>query len=246
MSKKHFLHGIAPVQQALLHQNRACHELFIKDSKSKAPRIKEIISLATQKGVPIKQNDPHALGKMCNTKLHQGVVLHCGELQTLSLDDFLESETARSRHLLIALDQLEDPQNVGAIIRSAAFLGAGGLITMKKNSAPLSATVSKASAGALEYFPIIEVNNLSEALQRLKKAGYSVTGATMGDDSIPFAQVAITEWMVLVMGNEGQGLRRLTEKRCDSLIYIPGKKHTESLNVNAATAILIQHLLTSE
>ncbi len=244
MAGKLFLYGIAPVQQCLLHQNRVCHELFVKDLKTKAPRIKEIISLASQQGVPVKTADPHTLGKMANTRLHQGVVLGCGELQTLSMQDFLDSEAARSRHLLIALDQLEDPQNVGAIIRSAAFLGAGGLITLKKNSSPLSATVSKASAGALEYFPVIEVNNLSETLQQLKKEGYSVAGATMGKNSVPFNEAPVTDWMVLVMGNEGQGLRRLTEKRCDTLIYIPGKKHTESLNVSAAAAILVQHLVT--
>lgn len=241
MAGKLFLYGIAPVQQCLLHENRVCHELYVKDIKSKAPRIREITTLASKRGIPVKTADLHTLGKMANTRLHQGVVLCCGELPTLSVQDFLDSEAARSRHLLIALDQLEDPQNVGAIIRSAAFLGAAGLITLKKNSAPLSATVSKASAGALEYFPIIEVNNLSETLQQLKKEGYSVAGATMGDDSIPFSKAPVSDWMVLVMGNEGQGLRRLTAKRCDTLIHIPGKKHTESLNVSAAAAILVQH-----
>jgi len=243
MTTKHHLYGISPVQQCLLHNNRTCYDLFVKQTDHKAPRIKEIISLARSREIPIKTTDPHTLGKLCNTKLHQGVVLSCGDLNTLTLEDYLESDAAVAKNLLLALDQVEDPQNAGAIIRSAAFLGASGLITLKKNSAPLSVTVSKASAGALEYFPVIEVTNLSETLQRLKREGYSVAGATMGENSIPFQELPKTDWMVLVLGNEGQGLRRLTEKRCDTLIHIPGKNHTESLNVSAAAAIMIQHLV---
>jgi 23S rRNA (guanosine2251-2'-O)-methyltransferase len=243
MAPMAYLYGIAPVQQCLLHDNRTCYELLVKQSESKTPRLKEVIALAGKKKIPVKPVDPQTLGRLANSKLHQGVVLGCSELKTRTLDDFLESATAFSRQLLIALDQVEDPQNVGAIIRSAAFLGASGLITLKDHAAPLSVTVSKASAGALEYFPIIEVTNLSETLQRLKKEGYQVVGATLGEESIPFHKVPKTDWMVLVLGNEGQGLRRLTEKRCDLLIHIPGKKQTESLNVNAAAAILIQYLV---
>lgn len=155
----------------------------------------------------------------------------------------MENWRHSEKKLLIALDQIEDPQNVGAIIRSAAFLGADGLITLRNHAAPLSATVSKASAGALEHFPIIQVANLSECLQTLKKEGFTVLGAMMGEDSIDFKTAPVTDFMVLVLGNEGQGLRNLTQKRCDFLVYIPGKESTESLNVSAAAAILIQNLV---
>lgn len=245
MAAQVYLYGIAPVQQCLLHDNRTCYELLVKQSDSKTPRLKEVIALAARKKIPVRPVDPQTLGRLSNTKLHQGVVLGCSALKTRTLDDFLEGMPGNSRQLLIALDQVEDPQNVGAIIRSAAFLGASCLITLKDHAAPLSVTVSKASARALEYFPIIEVTNLSETLQSLKKAGFQVIGATLGEDSIPFQEIPKTDWMVLVLGNEGQGLRRLTEKRCDLLVHIPGKKQTESLNVSAAAAILIQHLATT-
>ena len=242
MTDQAILYGISPVFQCLLHENRQCHELLVK-AKSKSPRVKEILSLARQKKVPIKECDPNLLGRLTNTKLHQSVVLKCSELKPTSLDEFLDSEQRTPKTLIVALDQVEDPQNLGAIIRSAAFLGAAALLTLKNHSAPLSTTVSKASAGALEYFPIIEETNLSESLQKLKREGFSVVGAMLDESSIPLKELPKTDDMVLVLGNEGQGLRRLTQKRCDFLTHIPGKKETESLNVSAAAAILISQLV---
>lgn len=211
--------------------------------QSKSPRIKELLKLASKNNVPVKEVNAQVLANLTKTKLHQGVALRCGELNTWDLQSFVDQMPSSERGLLIALDQVEDPQNMGAIIRSAAFLGASGLLTLKKHSAPLTATVSKASAGALEYFPIIAINNLSESLQWLKKMGFLVIGSTLDDDSVDFNSAPTTDLMVLVMGNEGQGLRNLTQKRCDQLVHIPGKPHTESLNVSAAAAILIQHFV---
>lgn len=241
MKGKSLLYGATPVLQCLLNKNRECVKLYYKE-KSLSPRTREIVKLAHKRKIPVEKSDPHKLAALCNSKLHQGVVLQCSELQTYELADFLEKIDGKEKKLFVALDQIEDPQNCGAIIRSAAFLGVDGLITLKKNSAPLSATVSKASAGALEYLPIIQIGNLSEGLQFLKKEGFSVVGATAGEESIDFIELPLTDYMVLVMGNEGQGLRKLTQKRCDFLIEIPGNDSTESLNVSAAAAILIHHL----
>ncbi len=235
------LYGIAPVHQCLLHDRRPIHQLLVKE-KSSSARVKEIVALARARNIPVQNADAYKLAGLTGTKLHQGVALTCGELRTLELEDFLESVRQLPRKLLVALDQVEDPQNAGAVVRSAAFLGAEGLITLKKHAAPLSAAVSKASAGALEYFPIVQVGNLSEALQKLKRDAFTVAGATSGEDSVDFQTMPQTDFMVLVMGNEGQGLRKLTRKRCDFLIRIPGKNTTESLNVSASAAILIHHL----
>ncbi len=241
MKGKPLLYGATPVLQCLLNQNRQCFKLYCKD-KSPSPRTREIIQLACTKKIPVEKADSHKLANLCDSKLHQGVVLQCSELKTHDLESFLDKIYKTEKKLLVALDQIEDPQNCGAIIRSAAFLGANGLITLKKNAAPLSASVSKASAGALEYLPIIQIGNLSEGLQLLKKEGFTVAGATSGEDSIDFVELPLTDYMVLVMGNEGQGLRKLTQKRCDFLIQIPGNDSTESLNVSAAAAILVHHL----
>ncbi len=236
------LFGITPVMQCLLHQKRKIFQLFVND-KSGSPRVKEIVAQAKKRKVRIERVDAHKLGKMVNTKQHQNVVLTCGELQTHDLGEFIDEIYSQDIKLLVALDQVEDPQNVGAIIRTAAFLGAQGLITLERNAAPLTATVSKSSAGAMEYFPVIQVKNLSESLQKLKKDGFIVAGASADEDSTDYRELPASHATVLVMGSEGQGLRNLTKKRCDHLIHIPGQKETESLNVSAASAILIQHIL---
>ena len=202
------------------------------------------MKLAKERSLPVQITDNHQLSQKAGAKLHQGVVLECSELQVLELDQWL-NQVSEARHaLLIALDQVEDPQNVGAITRSAAFLKADGLLILRDKAAPLSAAVSKASAGALEYFPMIQVTNLSEALEKLKKNGFFAAGAAWDEDSEDFRDAAVTDKMVLVLGNEGQGLRQLTRKRCDYLVHIPGDERAESLNVSAAAAILIQHFVT--
>ncbi len=236
------LYGIAPVHQCLLWEKRTFIQLFIK-KKSSSPRVKEILKLAEKRKVPIQYTDGHQLSQKTGNKHHQGVLLECGDLQTLELDQWLNSVSDKEHALLIALDQVEDPQNVGAITRSAAFLKADGILVLRDKAAPLSAAVSKASAGALEYFPVIQVTNLADALERLKKNGFFVAGAVRDEDSVDFGEAVKAEKMALVLGNEGQGLRKLTRKRCDYLVHIPGDERAESLNVSAAAAILIQHFV---
>ena len=238
------LYGIAPVYQCLLENNRQCHRLFIKKNPT-SPRLKDIVQLAKKRTIPVQMSDNHQLSQKSGVKQHQGVVLECGELPVLELDQWLDNVSQSRQTLLIALDQVEDPQNVGAITRSAAFLKADGILTLKDKASPLSAAVSKASAGALEYVPVIQVTNMSEALGKLKKNGFFVAGAAWDEDSVDFRDAALTDKMVLVMGNEGQGLRKLTRKRCDYLVHIPGDQRAESLNVSAAAAILIQHFVNN-
>lgn len=237
------LYGFTPVQQCLLHKSRHCRQVYIKEGKP-SERIKQIIQLARKNEVQIQEVDSHKLASLANTRLHQGVVAICDELKTHDLASYLDLVYNESKQLIIAFDQLEDPQNVGAIIRTSAFLGASAILTLKNNAAPLNATVSKASAGALEYFPIIQVGNLSESLIQLKKEAFEIFGAS-SDDSKAYQDVNIPSRSILIMGNEGQGLRNLTQKRCDHLIHIPGNQSTESLNVSAASAILVQHFTQS-
>jgi 23S rRNA (guanosine2251-2'-O)-methyltransferase len=241
MKNKICLYGITPVHQALLHSHRDCHELLIK-AGSKSPRIKDILKAARQKKVPVKEVDAHLLGNLSGTKMHQGVVLKCGELKTYELDELLEKIRSKEKKFIVALDQIEDPHNLGAIARTSAFFGADAILTLKSKTAPLTPTASKSSAGALEYLPIIQVPNLSEALQELSREAFQIIGAS-SDDALDFREIHQTDYQVLVMGNEGQGLRKLTQKRCDVQAFIPGNCSTESLNVSVAAAILIQHFI---
>ena len=236
------LYGIAPVHQCLLQNNRSCYRLLIK-KEATSPRLRALLKLAEVRSIPVQITDTHQLSQKTGVKQHQGVALECGDLQVLELDQWLNSIADREQVLLIAMDQVEDPQNVGAITRSAAFLEADGILVLKNKAAPLSPAVSKAAAGALEYFPVVQVTNLAESLEKLKKSGFFVAGAARDEDSIDFREATLAEKMVLVLGNEGQGLRQLTRKRCDYLVHIPGSERAESLNVSAAAAILIQHFI---
>jgi len=239
------LYGIEPVAQALRSRRRSLQRLHMKAGKA-GPRLREIVQLARTAGVEIVESNTHELGQLAHTRHHQGVVLECGELPVLSLDDFLDTvDPLPSPSLIVALDQVEDPQNLGSITRSAAFLGAHGLLVLRAHSAPLSAAASKASAGALEFFPVVEVSNLSTALQRLQKEDFFVVGAGL-EEAVDYRQLAPPLRCVLVLGAEGSGLRQLTRKRCDQLVMIPRGEHaspaTESLNVGVAAGILLAHL----
>jgi 23S rRNA (guanosine2251-2'-O)-methyltransferase len=230
------LYGIAPVAEALRQGRRELRRLYSKEGKA-SPRLKIVLQEARRQGVPVEERSAHDLASMAGSRLHQGAVLDCGELPLLDLDDFLEDAGPRS--LVVALDQVEDPQNLGGIARSAAFLGADALILHRANRAPLSPAASKASAGALEFFPVIEVPNLSNALQALQKENFFVYGAAL-EDAIDYREVDRADRAVLVLGSEGEGLRSLTRKRCDQLVFIPRRgQEMESLNVNVAAGILL-------
>jgi 23S rRNA (guanosine2251-2'-O)-methyltransferase len=235
------LYGILPVAEALRQKRRQLDRLYLK-SGIRSARIKEILRLARAAKVPYEEKSAHELSGLAKSRQHQGVVLQCGPLPLLSLDEVLAG--AGTRSLLVALDQIEDPQNLGGIARSAAFLGADAMIVLRAHSAPLSAAASRASAGALEFFPVVEVGNLSMALLSLADAGYFLVGAAL-EEAIEFHEVKARERCVLVLGNEGGGLRKLTRKRCEVLVQIPrvarGEVEMESLNVNVAAGILLSH-----
>lgn len=235
------LYGILPVAEALRQRRRELRRLYLKSGKSSA-RLKEILRLARTAKVRYEEKSAHELSGLAGTRHHQGVVLDCGALPLLSLEEVLAPMGSRS--LLMALDQIEDPQNLGGIARSAAFLGAHALLALRAHSAPFSPAASKASAGAIEFFPVVELPNLAMALRRLADEGYLVIGAAL-EDAIDFHEVQPTERCVLVLGSEGGGLRQLTRKRCDVLVRIPRfsslATEMESLNVNVAAGILLSH-----
>lgn len=235
------LYGILPVAEALRQKRRQLVRLYLKAGKSSA-RIKEILKLARSAKVPYQEKSAHELSTLAKSRYHQGVVLECGPLPLLSLEEL--SAQAGERSLLVALDQIEDPQNLGGIARSAAFLGADAMLVLRSHSAPLSPAASRASAGALEFFKVAEVSNLAMALSSLADAGYFIVGAAL-EEAVDFHEVEPRERCVLVLGNEGGGLRQLTRKRCEMLVRIPrvarSEVEMESLNVNVAAGILLSH-----
>lgn len=239
------VYGVAPVEAALSAKRRRLTRLWHK-AGGKNPRHKQALAWAREAGVEVKSCGADQLFKLCGSKMHQGLVLEAGPLEPMSLEELIETPAPAARRVILALDQVGDPQNLGAIARSAAFLGAQGVLVPSTHTAPLSPAALKASAGALETIPLAQVGNLSEALQKLKAQDYWVLGSTLSADSVPLAQGLLAEKMVLVLGSEGEGMRQLTAKRCDQLLHIPGTGRVESLNVSATAAILMHHFLGSK
>ena len=235
--KKEFLYGNTPVEQALIANRRHLIHLYLKESYKSKPES-NFLQLAKKRRISISFCTPKKLGELAQNSPHQGIVLSCGKLPLYSLEDLIQIKTTNPM-TLIALDQIEDPQNLGAIIRSAAFLGASGVIILKDHRAPLNALTSKASAGAMEIFPLVEIVNLAATMKLLKTKGFWVLGSSL--DGVRFDQQQLDDKIVLIMGNEGKGLRQLTIQNCDFLVRIPGTSPVESLNVNAAASILIHH-----
>ncbi len=166
--------------------------------------------------------------------VHQGVAIEVDPLPQLDIEDYLKIE--KKHDVLMALDQITDPHNVGAIVRSAAAFNVGAVIMTKDNSPPETTTLAKSASGALEVVPVIRITNLSESLKILKENGYWCIGMD-GDAKEKIDTALKFEKAVLVMGAEGKGLRRLTRETCDVLVSLPMSNKIESLNVSNAAAI---------
>lgn len=232
-----YLYGLRPVMAALANPARHIHALYATEKAQM--RLKAAISaidfakIATK--VYIKQpDDMEAL--VGREAVHQGLVLHTAPLPTLSLQQFLLSLPSNPQ-LLVLLDQVTDPHNVGAVLRSCAVFGAQGIILSARNGASESATLAKSASGALEAVPVIRANNLNQCLNLLKRAGFWITGLS-GDATMKITEINFSGNACLVLGSEGKGLRRLVKENCDQLVQIPmAKNPIGSLNISNAAAI---------
>lgn len=200
------------------------------------PRIKEILALAERLEIKVSRVAKSELDRLAPE--HRGIVIETeGGMQAeeVDFDTFLLDPPERS--LVILLDHIEDPQNLGAILRSSDVFAADLVVAPRRRSAPLSDAAIKASAGAAAYAPLVLVPNLAEALRRLKKAGYWLYAADMGGEALPAADISARAGLVL--GNEGAGVSRLLKDECDFTVSIPMSGHVDSLNVSAAAAVLM-------
>jgi 23S rRNA (guanosine2251-2'-O)-methyltransferase len=169
--------------------------------------------------------------------VHQGLLLECEPLPSLSLQDAVLDKPAGDR-LVIVLDQVTDPHNLGAILRSAAAFGALAVVVQERHSPPLSGTVAKAASGALDRVPVVEVVNIARALTEMKDAGFQVLGFD-SEAAYDIGGLSLTSDIALVMGAEGDGLRRLVRETCDRLVRLPTAPRLPSLNVSNATSVAL-------
>lgn len=199
--------------------------------------ITVLVSSAIERKIPVIEADRRKLDDMCAGGNHQGIVAMAAMHDYVSIDEILALAASKGEAPLIAVcDGVEDPHNLGAIIRSAECAGFHGLVIPKRHSATLTATVVKASAGATEHLPIAKVSNLPSAIEELKEKGVWVYGADM--DGSTYYETDLTGAVAIVMGSEGKGLSRLVEEKCDFRLSIPLYGRINSMNVSAAAAVL--------
>ena len=203
---------------------------------------KEIVALAQEKGVQIQTVERAKLDQMFPKENHQGVAASIAEANYVDWQDVLESARKKGEDpLLIILDELEDPHNLGAILRSADAVGAHGVIIPKRRAVALTAGVAKAAAGAVAYVPVARVSNLAQTIEALKKEGVWVAGAAMGGTEV--YKQNLTGPLAIVIGSEGKGLGRLVAEKCDFLISLPMQGKINSLNASVATGVILYEVL---
>ncbi len=201
--------------------------------------LQRLAAQAREAGAVVVSVDRRKLDAMSTTHAHQGVITLAAAHEYATLDEILaEAESRGESPLIVICDELTDPHNLGAIIRSAECAGAHGVIIPKRRSVSLTATVAKASAGAVEYMKVARVTNINAAITELKEKGVWVFG-TAAEGSVPMYQADLKGAAAIVIGNEGEGMSPLVRKNCDVMVHIPMKGRISSLNASAAASILL-------
>jgi 23S rRNA (guanosine2251-2'-O)-methyltransferase len=226
------IYGINPVLEAL----RAGRVKELRVSERAGGRVLDVIKSADREGTVVRRVSPGELDRLTHGGVHQGIVADVRPIDRFDVSDLVQG--ARDTPLIVVLDGIEDPHNVGAILRTADAAGVDGVIRQSRRAAPLDGATAKASAGAVSHVKVADVVNIARALEELKEAGIWTVGLA-GDSPKRLDQVDLTVPTALVLGAEGSGLRRLVRDRCDWLASIPMKGHVQSLNVSVAAGIAL-------
>ena len=231
------LEGRNALQEAL-KSGRTIDKVFIAAGDTDRG-LQRLAAEAKEAGAVVVPVDRRKLDAMSFTRSHQGIIALAAAHTYYTVDDLLEEAASRGeKALLVICDELSDPHNLGAIMRSAECAGAHGVIIPKRRSVGLTATVAKASAGAIEYMKVAKVGNINNAISELKEKGVWIFG-TAAEGSIPMYKADLTGPAAIVIGNEGDGMSQLVRKNCDVMVHIPMKGKISSLNASAAASILL-------
>lgn len=234
------LTGIHAIREAL-DAERPFDRILIARGRQDS-RVEEIVQLARKHNIPVRFEDRRELDRLANSKDHQGVVALAAARAAATLEDILSAANQSSDHgakgLIVLLDGVEDPHNLGAIIRTALAAGAHGVVIPERRAAGLTDAVARASAGALAHLPVAKVTNLAQAMEALKEAGYWLIGLDERADK-SYVDADYTSPVGIVLGGEGQGLHDLTRKRCDFVVSLPTSGPVKSLNVSVAAGVVL-------
>ncbi|MGI8837055.1 MAG: 23S rRNA (guanosine(2251)-2'-O)-methyltransferase RlmB [Pyrinomonadaceae bacterium] len=241
----HTIYGLIPVLEALRSAHRPLQQITIAEG-ARHERMKELLELAKLARIPVHRAPRLALDRALPGLTHQGVMARTAASGYCDAEELLErlASMVDSEHkpLVLGLDAIEDPRNLGAILRTAECAGVDGVFIPERRAVGLTATVAKASAGALEHVAVARVTNLVQLIERLKTFNIWVVGAT-GDASLNYTDWDWTSPSALFLGNEGTGLHRLVRERCDTLVRIPVRGRIESLNVSVAAGVVLYEAL---
>jgi 23S rRNA (guanosine2251-2'-O)-methyltransferase len=238
--RNEIIEGRNAVTEAL-RSNRPIDKLYVAKEGDSA--LRHLASVAHSKGIAVSQCDRRKLDYMSVTGAHQGVIALCAVQSYCSLADILQfAESSGESPFLVICDEISDPHNMGAVIRTAECVGAHGVILPKHRSAGLTTIVDKASAGAAEYMRIARVTNLSACIRELKEHGIWVYGTASNGDA-EFWTTDLTGPVALVVGSEGRGISRLVRESCDRILSIPMKGKLDSLNASVAAGVVMYEIL---
>jgi 23S rRNA (guanosine2251-2'-O)-methyltransferase len=199
-------------------------------------RIEAIVQKAKSRGVPVRFEDRQQIDRLAGTREHQGVAALAAAKKSVEFEDLLAEKDEKG--LIVLLDGVEDPHNLGAIVRTALASGAQGVVIPERRAAQLTDSVERASAGALAHLPVARVTNLVRAMELMKEVGYWLVGLDERAEK-KYTEVDLRGPIGVVMGGEGEGLHELTRKRCDFLVSIPTRGPVKSLNVSVATGVIL-------
>ena len=236
------LYGLHPVEEAIRSGSRDLQQVMVARER-RDERLERLVRSLREAGVPVSLEPREQLTRVARTDAHQGILALVRERRLLTLEDLLETPAgavnkAAQHRFLVALDGVEDPHNLGALLRTVDAAGADGVILPERRSAPLSAVAAKTSAGAMEHVRIARVTNLVRSLEQAKRAAFWVIGLDERG-STTYTDFDFRTDCVLVLGREGAGLHDLTRKTCDHLLRIPMAGNVSSLNVSVAGAVVM-------
>jgi len=233
MTAEDFVIGKNAVTETL-KAGRSVNKIFVANGSNN----QKIIELANAAKIVIDFVERSKLDKICGGKNHQGVIAQVAAIQYATIEEILEVAASKNEPpFIVLLDELEDPHNFGAILRTADAAGVHGVIIPKRRSVSLNSTVAKISAGAVEYVKVAQVTNVAQTLKNLREENLKIVGGDMSGENIFGAD--LSGGIVLIIGNEGKGIRRLTRENCDLLVKIPMRGKINSLNASVAGAVLM-------
>jgi len=236
-TSENFIYGRNPVLELLRADKRTVNKIMLAQT-ARGAAITEIIEIAKQKGIAVHNVPPERLDRFGENS--QGIAAEVSAMEYVELEDLIALSKKEAKPLLVILDGIEDPHNLGAIVRNCVAFGADGVIIPKWRAAGVNETVAKASAGAIEHIPVCRVTNTNQAIELLKKRSFWIAGAENGGQNLEEAKLPFP--LAVIIGSEGFGLHSLTKKNCDFLISIPQKNTISSLNASCASAVILYEI----